>query len=75
MPVNRMLVAVVMADVVKVMRLLPSFTVSRFDAEYARNAPSWHEQQRAYVIPGLRKAGVPEWRHGSIAECRARSPT
>ena len=42
MPVNRMLVAVVMADVVKVMRLLPSFTVSRFDAEYARNAPAWH---------------------------------
>ena len=34
MPVNRMLVAVVMADVVKVMRLLPSFTVSRFAAEY-----------------------------------------
>jgi len=41
-PVNLKLVAVVMADVVEVMRLLPPFTVSRFDAEYARNAPAWH---------------------------------
>ena len=42
------------------LRLIPSFTIARYQAKFKRNAPAWHEQQRLHVIPGMRKAGIPE---------------
>jgi hypothetical protein len=44
----------------ELMRALPSFRASRHMKKWSRNSPAWHEQQRDHVVPGLRKAGVPE---------------
>jgi tetratricopeptide (TPR) repeat protein len=43
----------------EVMRALPTFTISRFVARIS-SAPAWIEQQQRYVVPGWRKAGLPE---------------
>ena len=42
------------------MKRVPDLTISRFLAKQFSNNPRWMEQIRTNVIPGLRKAGVPE---------------
>jgi tetratricopeptide (TPR) repeat protein len=42
------------------MKRVPDFTISRFEAKQFSNNPVWVEEVRTRFIPGLRKAGVPE---------------
>jgi class 3 adenylate cyclase/TolB-like protein len=44
----------------QLMKRVPDFTISRFLAKQFSNNPRWIEQIRTHVVPGLRKAGVPE---------------
>jgi len=44
----------------ELMRRVPDFTISRFEAKQFSNNPIWIEEVRTRFIPGLRKAGVPE---------------
>jgi len=44
----------------QMMKRVPDLTISRFLAKQFSNNPRWMEQIRTNVIPGLRKAGVPE---------------
>ena len=42
------------------MRVLPTFSVSRYMKKWSRYPPEWQAQQRDHLVPGWRKAGVPE---------------
>ena len=44
----------------ELMKRVPDFTLSRFDAKRFATHPVWIEEIRTRFIPGLRKAGVPE---------------
>ena len=44
----------------QMVKRVPDLTISRFLAKQFSNDPHWIEQIRTNVIPGLRKAGVPE---------------
>ena len=44
----------------ELMRRVPGFTISRFEAKQFSNNPVWIDEVRTRFIPGLRKAGVPE---------------
>ena len=44
----------------QLMKRVPDFTISRFEAKQFSNDPVWVEEVRTRFIPGLRKAGVPE---------------
>jgi len=44
----------------ELMRRAPDFTIARLEAKQFSNHPVWVEAIRSKVIPGLRKAGVPE---------------
>jgi DNA-binding winged helix-turn-helix (wHTH) protein/TolB-like protein len=47
----------------QLLKLNPEFTIARLGAAFAPNAarnPVWVHQAETYVIPGLRKAGIPE---------------
>jgi adenylate cyclase len=44
----------------QLMKRVPDFTISRFEAKQFSNNPIWVEEVRTRFIPGLRKAGVPK---------------
>jgi TolB-like protein len=44
----------------ELLRRVPTFTMSRFEAKQFSNNPQWQQEIRTHFIPGLRKAGVPE---------------
>ncbi len=44
----------------ELMRRIPDFTIARFVARTSSNNPTWVRQTETQLIPGLRKAGVPE---------------
>jgi tetratricopeptide (TPR) repeat protein len=46
----------------RLLKLNPGFSIARFRHEAATVAPNpvWLQQAETYVIPGLRKAGIPE---------------
>jgi TolB-like protein len=43
----------------RLLKLNPGFSIARLTQNVARN-PVWVQQAETYVIPGLRKAGIPE---------------
>ena len=44
----------------ELLRSMPTFTISRFEARQFSNNPIWVKEVREHLIPGWRKAGVPE---------------
>jgi hypothetical protein len=44
----------------QVLKLNPGFTIARLGYSMSRRNPAWLHQAETYVIPGLRKAGIPE---------------
>ncbi len=44
----------------RLLRLRPDFTIARYEAKRFNSAPAAVEQDKAHLIAGLRRAGVPE---------------
>jgi class 3 adenylate cyclase/TolB-like protein len=44
----------------ELLRRVPDFSISRFERKRFSNNATWEQEIRTYLIPGLRKAGVPE---------------